>query len=224
MTAVVVPRVTCDLPLHPISFDLKWRHLQGIPLADPDFGLPRRIDILLGVDIFVEVLRQGRRTGAPGSPSAFETEFGWVLSRKLHVYASSHSIASHHVSVATGDDLLRKFWELEDCPKDQSYLTPDKRLVVQHFKDNHSQSEDGRFIVPLPKKPHAKSLGESRSQAVRRFLSLERSLYAKEQFDEFDSVMDEYFEKGHAELVPLDDLEKSLQDVFYLPMHAGSRA
>ena len=26
VTAVVVPRVTCDLPLHPISFDLKWRH------------------------------------------------------------------------------------------------------------------------------------------------------------------------------------------------------
>ena len=32
--------------------------------------------------------------------------------------------------------------------------------------------------------------------------------------------MNEYFEKGHAELVPLDDLEKSSQDVFYLPMHA----
>ena len=105
VTAVVVPRVTCDLPLHPISFDLKWRHLEGIPLADPDFCLSRRIDILLGVDIFVEVLCQGHRIGAPGSPSAFETEFGWVV-------ASSHSIASHHVSVATGDDLLQKFWEI----------------------------------------------------------------------------------------------------------------
>ena len=104
--AVVVPRVSCDLPLHLISFDFKWRHLQGIPLADPDFGLPRRIDILLGCDILVEVLRQGRWTGAPGFLSAFETEFGWFLTGKLNVYASSHSIASHHVSVATGDDLL----------------------------------------------------------------------------------------------------------------------
>ena len=40
VTAIVVPHVTCDLPLHPISFDLKWRHLEGISLADPDFGLP----------------------------------------------------------------------------------------------------------------------------------------------------------------------------------------
>ena len=94
---------------------------------------------------------------------------------------------------------------------------------MQHFKDKHSRSEDGCFIVPLPKKPHTKSLGESRSQAVRRFLSLEQSLYDKEQFDDFDSVMIEYFERGHAELVPLDDLEKSLQDVFCLPMHAVKR-
>ena len=138
VTAVVVSRVTCDLPLHPISFDLKWRHLQGIPLVDPDFGLPRIIDILLEVDIFVEVLRQGRQTGAPGSPSAFKTEFGWVLAGKLDLYASNHSFASHHVSVATRDDLLQKFWEIEECPNDQSYLTPEERLAVQHFKDNQS--------------------------------------------------------------------------------------
>ena len=32
--------------------------------------------------------------------------------------------------------------------------------------------------------------------------------------------MNEYFEKGHAGRVPLYDLEKSSQEVFYLPMHA----
>ena len=49
MTAIVVPRVTCDLPLHPIPFDLKWTHLNDLPLADPDFGRPGRVDMLLGV-------------------------------------------------------------------------------------------------------------------------------------------------------------------------------
>ena len=81
--------------------------MQTWTLVSP--GLPGRIDILLGVDIFVEVLRQGWQTGASGSPSAFETEFGWVLTGKLDVYASTHSIASHHVSVGTEDDQLRKF-------------------------------------------------------------------------------------------------------------------
>ena len=217
--AVVMPRVTCDLPLHPVSFDLQWRHLEGIPLADPNFGLPGRVDILLGVDVFVEALRQGRRTGMPGSPSAFETDFGWVLAGKLDVCSPDHSIASHHVSVVTGDDLLRRFWEIESCPEDQSRLTPEERSVVQQFKDHHSRTDDGRFVVPLPKKPHAKPLGESRSRAVHRFLALERSLHSNGQVNEFNDVINEYFEKDHAELVPLKDLEKPVQEVFYLPVH-----
>ena len=47
VTAVVVPKVMCDLQLHPVTFDLSWKHLMNIPLADPDFGRPARIDLLL---------------------------------------------------------------------------------------------------------------------------------------------------------------------------------
>ena len=74
ITAIVVPKVKCDLPVHPVPFDLKWKHLFDLSLADPTFGQPRRIDILLGVDVFADVLCQGRRTGPAGSPVAFETE------------------------------------------------------------------------------------------------------------------------------------------------------
>jgi len=63
-------------------------------------------------------------------------------------------------------------------------------------------------------------LGESRSLAVRRFLSLERSLRCKDQFQGLGDVIEEYFEMGHAELVPEADLNKPCKDVFYLPMHA----
>ena len=73
LSAVVVPKVTCDLPLAPVPFDLSWTHISDLPLADPGFGLPGRIDILLGVDVFVDVLRHGRRSGPPGSPAALET-------------------------------------------------------------------------------------------------------------------------------------------------------
>ena len=83
VTAVIVPRVTCDLPLHPVPFDPTWNHLADIPLAGPEFGRPGRIDILLGVDVFVDTLLDGRRIGPPGSPIALETEFGWVLAGRL---------------------------------------------------------------------------------------------------------------------------------------------
>ena len=165
VTAVIAPRVTCDLPLHPIPFDPTWNHF---PLADPDFGCPGRINILLGVDVVVETL--GRRIEPPGSPIAFETDFGWVLAGQLDSCTPDHHIVSHHVSFIAGDDPLCRFWEIEENPKNEVGLTPEERSVVQHFKDNHYRTE--RF-VPLPRKPHAKPLGESRSQAVRCFLALE---------------------------------------------------
>ena len=63
VSAIVVPSVTCELPVSPISFDPSWNHVSGLTLADPKFGIPGRIDLLLGADIFSGVLRQGRRYG-----------------------------------------------------------------------------------------------------------------------------------------------------------------
>ena len=91
---------------------------------------------------------------------------------------------------------------------------------MSHFKENHSRAKDGWFVVPLPRKPNPPSLGESRSQAVRRFLSLKHSLHMKNEFSTFNNVMQEYFDFGHAEPVPVADLEKSEKEVFCLPMHA----
>ena len=101
-----------------------------------------------------------------------------------------------------------------------SNFTLEERSVMQHFGGNHYRTQEGRFVVPLPKRPHSPLLGESRSHAVRRFLALERSLHAKGEFKAFDTVMQVYFELKHAELVPEADLGKPQHNVFYLPMHA----
>ena len=167
--------------------------MEPLSLADPDFGRPGRVDLLLGVDIFVEVMRQGRRTGVPGSPTAFETDFGWVIAGQTTISSGKQDIASHHSTMmVTGDELLQRFWEVEENPRSQCNFSPEEQSVVKHFMENHHRSSDGRFVVPLPKKPQVKPLGESRSQAVRRFLSLERSLISKGQSDEFQSVMKIY--------------------------------
>ena len=146
--------------------------------------------------------------------------FGWVLAGPTSQPTPKSIITSHHVFVTSGDYLLRRFWEIEENVKHEVLLSPEERSVMQHFEKTHRRAPDGRFIVSLPKKPHAPPLGESRSHAVRRFLSLERTLRAKDEFETFDSVMQEYLGIKHAELVPTADLEKPTHSVFYLPMHA----
>ncbi len=40
--AIVLPKVTSDLPLHPVPLDGKWQHLWGLQLADSEFWFPRQ--------------------------------------------------------------------------------------------------------------------------------------------------------------------------------------
>jgi hypothetical protein len=208
VNALVVPRVTCDLPTSPVPFNVKWQHLDRLPLADPEFGIPGRIDILLGVDVFSQVLLNGRRKGCRGSPAAMETIFGWVLCGDISPGTNSQRVTTYHSIIrSSDDDIIRKFWEIEETPnKLESNLSIEECYVVNHYKTSHIRKPDGRFIVPLPKKMEKQTLGESRSQAVCRFLALERSLTTKNHFSEVDDVVKEYFDLEHAEFVPEADL------------------
>ena len=133
-------------------------------------------------------------------------------------------VTSLHSFVTSGDDIPCRFWEIEEAPPNESALSIEERTVVCHFQTNYSRSLKGKFVVPLPRNFSAKSIGESRSQAVRRFLSLEQSLTAKDRFKQFDDVIQEYFDLGHAESIPTTDLKKPVEDVFYLPMHTVYKA
>ena len=147
-------------------------------------------------------------------------KFGWVLAGKTGDLAIPSNTTSHHVTTISGDDVLRKFWEIEECPQDAQNYSPEERVVVCHFAENNIKNKNGRFVVPLPKNPSSKPLGKTRSTAVRRFLSLERSVHAKNQFVEFAAMMNKYVDLKHAELVPATDLKKPPQETFYFPMHA----
>ena len=219
VTAIVLPRITCNLPVSRIPFDPSWKHLLTLPLADPTFGIPGRIDILLGVDIFSSTLLHGRQTGPPGAPVALETEFGWVLAGQTKT--SQNIVTTHHVTVSSSsDELLRAFWEVENPNVRNNVFSPEEKVALQHYENTHHQSESGMFVISLPRRNNTKPIGESCSKAVRRYLSLERSLLNSGRKEEFDAVMKEYFELDHAEVVPISDLNKAPEEVFYLPMHA----
>lgn len=59
LTAIVLPKVTCDLLIVPVPVNLSWTYLSGLPLADLAFGEPQCANILLEVDDFVDIICQG---------------------------------------------------------------------------------------------------------------------------------------------------------------------
>ena len=216
--ASVLPKVTADLPTVPVSPVTEWKHLTGLELADPDYGVPARIDMLLGGKVFSKAVLHGRRFGPTGAPSAFKTCFGWVLNGEVR--GAHRQNLTHVCCVALDDDTLKRFWEIEDYNLLKPIFSPEERAVVEHFENFHTRDKEGRFIVPLPRKVDVTLLGESRDQALRRFKRLEQSLRANGKFGEFAEVIHEYFEMGHAEHVPQEEVDSPHLEAYYLPMHA----
>ena len=127
-------------------------------------------------------------------------------------------ITSHHATLLTGDDLIRKFWDTEEkhLSNPMLNLTVEEQVVIKHFETHYSRRSDGRFMVPLPRKPYVPQLGESRSQAVGRFLSFEHTLHSRGQFEEVKEVINENFEAKLAEEVPESHLDKPPHEVVLL--------
>ena len=163
LNAAIMPRVTCNLPLQQTQFKPEWTHLSDLTLADPDFGQPDQIDLLLGIDVFSQVICHSRWRGPPGSPSAFETKFGWVLAGEttsLVSHTSFQCIVTNHSAIETRDEILQRFWKTEERPGDQSNLS------VEEHKRNAalraaSFPHKGRSVhVPLAKKSPTPVIGE----------------------------------------------------------------
>ena len=61
-------------------------------------------------------------------------------------------------------------------------------------------------------------LGESRSQALCRYIANERAILRRNIYKPFQEVVQSYLDLGHAEPVPASDL--TARETYYLPMHS----
>ena len=75
----MLPKVTTNMPANSVGPIEKRKHLKGLDLADPEFGTPSPVDMLLGADHYGEILLHVWRWGPRGTPCAQRKRFGWVL-------------------------------------------------------------------------------------------------------------------------------------------------
>ncbi len=97
------------------------------------------------------------------------------------------------------DQLLLRLWDLEE--------TLESSAVTQYL-DEYVRLPSGRYQVSLLwKSQECRELGESRSQALRRFLKNERAPFRKDKLKFFNQVvLVEYETMGHAKNVPQKNL------------------
>ncbi|GFU71892.1 DUF1758 domain-containing protein [Trichonephila clavipes] len=203
------------------SLDSSWSEpFSDLKLADPTFFKSGPIDILIGVNIALPMLKGQSLSLGDNKPFAVRSDLGWIVAGNVPSEDMFSSIAVNSIQVVT-DELVSNFWKLDSVPE-ASLLTSEERACEDHFIDTHVRNEDGRYVVRLPFHSSPSKLGDSRESAIRRFKSLEHSLIKKPAiYSQYRDFMQEYLTLRHMELVPKNDYAK--KEAYYLPHHAVLR-
>lgn len=199
----VVPHITQLIPTSPIncnSFSIPPR----IHLADPNFSTPSEVQMLLGADIFWDVLLNNHISLGKNKPTLIETTLGWLVTGSVQSNKStnninqSHTVHCHFLNNNNIEEKLDKFFELESVPTTQQVHTKGESECEQIFKTTTKRHTDGKFIVTIPFKESPEVLGDSKQQALIRFQSLERKFKRNPEFKEkYTQFLDEYLALGH---------------------------
>ena len=87
----VVKLVTCDLPAQEIAPVGDLPHLSGLDLADPSFHIPGKIDILLGAEVYPQLLlKEPVVTGSLLDPAAQKIIFSWSIVGPVKYLSPTH--------------------------------------------------------------------------------------------------------------------------------------
>nr|XP_029710301.1 uncharacterized protein LOC109422104 [Aedes albopictus] len=184
-SAFVMGRLTSTLPtqhcrVHPSLLDNQLQE----NLADPAYQTPGPIDIILGSDVFLALLKPGQVKDNGGVPVAQNTIFGWIVSGNQAIYSSKIQANASIVNLHTELDVnrtLRMFWEQEEVPKPQQ-LTPSEQTAAELSRSTLTRDGNGRFIVRLPFDDSKPALGESLTPAIKRLRSMERRFRQDKEF------------------------------------------
>lgn len=220
ITALVLPTITGRLPSAYLGTK-EWKHLDGLPLADPNFNVPDDIDVVLGASTCAALIKSGLVKGAPNQPIAQDTHIGWVIYGSTQAstrYLQTLHAVAEITEEARIDHFLTRFWEVESVPHVR-HRSDEEQLCENLFVANTTRDETGRYVVRIPFKTNAAKLGDSRSIAVRRLLQMEARFAKKPELkSSYVEFMAEYLQLGH--MVEAPPVQQGTQHN-YIPHHAA---
>ncbi|XP_045537963.1 uncharacterized protein LOC123721905 [Papilio machaon] len=227
VNAFVLKRLTSFTPSRDSSIH-DWKEITNLPLADPTYSTPGRIDIILGAEIYGEILLDGFLKHSESSgPVAQNTQLGWILSGKIknELVQENRNIISMHIQPKE-DEFLKQFWEIEREPESIiKRKTKEELRCEEIYEETTYRNSEGRYVVRLPfKSPNPECLnGQSKEIALRRFKSLEKKLLKNTKLqEEYKNVMEDYLQQKHMRKIT-DERELRDNHVVYLPHHAVIR-
>ncbi|XP_047543298.1 uncharacterized protein LOC125075634 [Vanessa atalanta] len=185
-----MPKLVNSLP-HATFAAKKYPHLQHIQLADPDYNISNKIDILLDAKIYAEIIMSGLIKGTKQQPIAQQTRLGWILSGPVTTFNS-------HVLINGVEDIAN-YWEVEEIASETTPMTQQELFCEELYTKTTKRLPDGRYEVRLPMKTDFEEhLGHSKARAVAKFKQLQSRLMKDSTLRQsYGQFIHEYIDLGH---------------------------
>ncbi|GFX43732.1 integrase catalytic domain-containing protein [Trichonephila clavipes] len=200
----------------------------NIDLADKDFGIPGEIDMLIGCELFFELLRPNRFRSPCEKWLFQETVFGYIVVGSFDTFEEKSYCGLAINAEINSDNLnqqLQAFWEIERV--DEASLehslenSLEEEICETQYQTTHYGTEEGRYVVQLPLKKDPYCLGSSSFLAEVRLNQLWKKLSKHYEFQTlYKSFLQEYIDLNNMQLVA-DPLETNIS--YFLPHHGVFR-
>lgn len=186
----------------------------NIRLADPEFHLPRPVDLLIGSGATLSLFAVGQINLSHDGHDLYiqKTRLGWVVAGGAPSQNPSKLVTCHltHLEI-----LMRKFWTIEEVASNTPQSNEEADCET-HFSKTVSRDGEGRYTVRLPFRDTNIRLGDSHRSAFKRLLSLENKLNTNPNLKaEYIRIMDEYIQINH-----MSQIEDADENGYYMPHHA----
>ncbi|XP_022827101.1 uncharacterized protein LOC111356845 [Spodoptera litura] len=211
--AFIMKRLVKNLPSHTYTKP-NWPILNQITLADPEFYKSKPVDILLGADVYSQILLDGVCRSEGTLPIAQQTQLGWILSGNCKTFQCN--------MILNNLTDIQQFWEMEDI-RETSSISQEDQACIDFFQCSTSRREDGSYVVKIPfKENFEEKLGESKNKSIAQFFQIERKLIKQPELArDYKLFMSEYLELGH--MIPATTQVNVNKDC-YLSHHGVLRA
>ncbi|GFT09023.1 uncharacterized protein TNCV_4104921 [Trichonephila clavipes] len=184
--------------------------------TDSKFNVPGKIDLLLGANIFYELLKPERIKIKDSQLLLVNSVFGYIVTGNL----DSINETKVHCGLIRDEDLnknLEKFWKLEEI--EEPIVKNKERLICEeHYANTHFRTKEGKYVVSMPLKKEPSCLGNSKDIALKRLGSLWNRLARDDNYlNLYREFLRDYERLGHMKEVTNETEPK----IAYYATHHG---
>lgn len=87
---------------------------------------------------------------------------------------ASHALAHFSRTEEDLSEFIRQFWQQEELPVQESPPNPEDQKCKEFFRQTHTRTSDGRYMVRLPAVESLPNLTATRRSALRVLSNIEK--------------------------------------------------